>query len=657
MTTRQTRRQVALAVQRRASDASSYSADARTVDLTAATGTRVLRWSWDRDYYWEVLDCSEGAVDLGRVERGVCPLLDAHSRWSIKDQLGKITGARFEAGALITPAQFGESDAAREAEAQVAAGVIKGVSIGYRVLELTLTEHKDGDYPVYTATRWELLEVSLCPVPADPDAGVRSGSGSHPCIIVENRHMEPEENGNPGQAPAIESRAAPAAPIAPEPPVRTVQQPAPAAPASAARMSPAEALDFVDDARAFGDDIATQARGWATDLTPDVARQNLLRAAADAQRGEAPLRPTQGNIRVTVDERDTARAAMENALEHRSDTSVALTDAAREWRGMTLLEMARYSLEKNGEKRVRGLNRRELADMALSRAHATTDFPFILSNVAGKTLRRGYEQAPQTFKRWQRKATASDFKQITRLQLGGAPDFLLVPEGGTFKMGTIGEGREVYALATYGRRLSFTRQMMINDDLDAFVRLAQMLGAAAARFESDAAYAPLNGNPNMADGIPLFHANHKNLAAIGGAISEGTLTDADVAMGSQTGLQGEVLNISGKYLLVGRKDRVPGMKMLSGVQANTTGDVNVFANSLELIVESRLNRAAGPQPYYVAADANEIDTIEYCYLEGDEGVYLEERQGYESDGLDLKARLDFAVKAIDHRGLYKNPGL
>ncbi len=93
-----------------------------------------------------------------------------------------VQGARFENGELITPVKFGDSEMAREAEAQVAAEVLAGVSIGYRITELTLTEHKDGDHPVYTATRWELLEVSLCPVPADPDAGVRSDSGQlHPC--------------------------------------------------------------------------------------------------------------------------------------------------------------------------------------------------------------------------------------------------------------------------------------------------------------------------------------------------------------------------------------------------------------------------------------------------------------------------------------------
>ncbi|MDP3853159.1 prohead protease/major capsid protein fusion protein [Phenylobacterium sp.] len=648
----QIRREVRLAVQRRESQATSYDPDKHTVDLTAATGTRVLRWSWTRDYYWEVLDISASAVDLGRVEKGVCPLLDSHSRWSVKDQLGVVTGARFDAGQLVLPVKFGDSDPARSAEGDVAAGNVKGVSIGYRITELTLTEHKEGDYPVYTATRWELLEVSLCPVPADPDAGVRSDDGLNPCVIIttENRHMDPEDIVNPGPAPAPLNRADPVAPPAPAP----APVPAPAADASGARMTPAEALSFVEDARAFGDAIAVQARTWATDMTPEAARSHLLRTAADAQRTQAPLQPAHSGVRINVDERDTMREAIASALAHRHDPSQELTPAAREWRGMSLLEMARRNLEENGEK-VRGLGKRELADLAL-RIHSTSDFPHVLSNVAGATLRRGYEEAPQTFKAWQRRATAPDFKQISRLQLGTAPAFLLVPEGGAFKMGTIGEGKEVYALATYGRRFAITRQVLINDDLDAFTRIPQMFGAAAARFESDAAYAPLIANPNMADGVALFHATHGNLAGAGGAISESTLNASDVAMGNQVGIGGEQLNLAPKFLLVGRKDRVAGQKILSGIQATTTGDVNVFADSMSLIVESRLNRSSGATPWFTAADPSMVDTIEYAYLEGDDGVFMEERVGFEVDGMEFKARLDFGVKAIDHRGLYMNPG-
>ena len=51
-----------------------------------------------------------------------------------------------------------------------------------------------------------------------------------------------------------------------------------------------------------------------------------------------------------------------------------------------------------------------------------------------------------------------------------------------------------------------------------------------------------------------------------------------------------------------------------------------------------------------------IDTIEYAYLDGQDGVFTETRMGFEVDGMEVKARHDFGAKAIDHRGFYKNPG-
>jgi hypothetical protein len=58
-----------------------------------------------------------------------------------------------------------------------------------------------------------------------------------------------------------------------------------------------------------------------------------------------------------------------------------------------------------------------------------------------------------------------------------------------------------------------------------------------------------------------------------------------------------------------------------------------------------------------------IDTIDnaykFCtdYLEGQDGVYIETRQGFDVDGFEIKARLDFASAAIDFRGLQKNAGV
>jgi len=52
----------------------------------------------------------------------------------------------------------------------------------------------------------------------------------------------------------------------------------------------------------------------------------------------------------------------------------------------------------------------------------------------------------------------------------------------------------------------------------------------------------------------------------------------------------------------------------------------------------------------------QIDTIEYAYLLGQDGVYTEARPGWNVDGMEIKVATDFAAKALDWRGLAKNPG-
>jgi hypothetical protein len=87
-----------------------------------------------------------------------------------------------------------------------------------------------------------------------------------------------------------------------------------------------------------------------------------------------------------------------------------------------------------------------------------------------------------------------------------------------------------------------------------------------------------------------------------------------------------------------------------------TGVVPPWIQSLTKIVEGRLDAVAsvGVTNWFMSVDPSQIDTLEYCYLEGQQGVYIETRQGFEVDGVEIKARLDFAAGAIDYRGLCKN---
>ena len=91
-----------------------------------------------------------------------------------------------------------------------------------------------------------------------------------------------------------------------------------------------------------------------------------------------------GGLDATV----TRREAITEAIAHRLAPSAnALPNRAREYRGLSLVEIARETLQQTGV-RTRGMTANEVVQLALRNAgpHGASDFPLILANVAGKRL-------------------------------------------------------------------------------------------------------------------------------------------------------------------------------------------------------------------------------------------------------------------------------
>lgn len=359
--------------------------------------------------------------------------------------------------------------------------------------------------------------------------------------------------------------------------------------------------------------------------------------------------------------------AMADALAARADPGAfQQTPESRAYAGRTLIEIARMCLENSGTSTI-GWSRDQIAAEAMqqrSGMHASEAFPILLSNVLNKTLRAGYEAAPQTFRPLVRIATVPDFKPVTRAQLGEAPQFDKVNEHGEFQRGKIGEAGESYKIATYGKIIGLTRQSVVNDDLDAFTRIPQAFGVQAAQLESDIVWAQILANPAMGDGTALFHANHKNLGT-DLAIGEAAVSEARLKMGLQTGLDGKtVLNISPTYLITSKTQQTAAEKYLAQTYPTKEADaVPASLKALTLISEPRLDN--GIARYEIGGDVNAfyfastagagVDLIELAYLEGAQGVYTETRMGFNVDGLEFKVRLDAGAKVLDWRGLFKTP--
>ncbi|WIG52487.1 MAG: ATP-dependent Clp protease proteolytic subunit [Afipia sp.] len=428
--------------------------------------------------------------------------------------------------------------------------------------------------------------------------------------------------------------------------------------AERARVSEITALSV---RHAMPADFATGHINSGTSL--DAVRVAVLDAVATRAAGTQ----ISGRVRVITDEGDVTRDALEVAILHRANPSaVKITDAAREWRGMSLMEMGRTFYEQTTGNKLRGLGKMELASRLLNLDTglrgggmlSTSDFPNILANVVAKRLRNAYEVAPQNWKKLARQSNAPDFKSRAVMQLSNLPNLKKIREGGEYSHAALADSKEQYALATYGRIVSITRQTLINDDMGAFDRLPMLLGRAAAETEAGLFWAIITANAAMGDGVALFHANHGNLGTAG-PIATASLNEGRSSMRKQKGLapkgseDAEPLNLAPKFIVVGPDKETEAQQFLATTLfPSAPSNVNVFAGSLEPIVEARLTGNA----WYLFADPALIDTIEYAYLEGEEGLFTEQRLGFEVDGLEIKGRLDFAAKAIDFRGMFKNAG-
>lgn len=649
----------------------------RSVDVVFTTGAPVRRrrWTgWDTSVpFDEILEVSDSAIDLSRLNAGA-PALDSHSVWSSHSQVGVVERAWIEGKegkATIRFPREGLDQAADRMFGLISDGIIRNVSVGYSIDRVKVVEPASRDEVERRIVEgWTPLEGSFVTVPADPQAQVRAGDqASFPIQFIETRsHKEafmPENTTvAAGHDPATNpTRQQPGAAVTEtraaepgnQPQAAQTTAPDPEAVATRAREAERERVSTIYDLagrlsleRGFAEDLVQRGTGL------DEARRLILDQVA--AKSEEVRTFSQVSIPLGGrDEQITRRDAVANALLHRySPTLFPLEDAARQYRGMTLLELARESLGNAGTS-TRGLSRDEVATRAL---HSTSDFPEILSAVTNKTLRQAYDAYPRTFSLFCRQVLATDFKSMHRVQLGEAPQLLEVGESGEFKRGTLGESKESYRVKTYGRVVAITRQVLINDDLDAFTRIPAMYGNSIAQLESDVVWGIITANPAMADGTALFHANHKNLAATGSALAVDALGAARASMAKQTGLDKKtVLNIRPAFLIVPAALELKAEQLVAQnlVPADSSKVVPQSIRTLTPISEPRLD-AASETAWYLAANPNQIDTIEYAYLEGQQGAYIETRIGFDVDGVEIKCRLDFGAKAIDWRGLYRNAG-
>ncbi len=378
--------------------------------------------------------------------------------------------------------------------------------------------------------------------------------------------------------------------------------------------------------------------------TVEHARAALL---TEMGKGREPSQPAAA--KVYAGNGALVRDSIRNALSAR--VGADKIESGNRYGGMTLLELARASLVDNGVGVAGMTDRRILVANAFT--HSTGDFSIALSDVAHKSMLRGYDEVEETYEKWTSEGILTDFREASRVDLSRFPSLRKVAEGAEFKYVTTSDRQEKIILLTYGELFSITRQAIINDDLSVFDRIPRMFGRAAKRSIGDTVYSTLIAGPTMGDNKGMYHADHKNTSTPA-ALDVAALDAMKVKMGTQKE-GGASLGIRPGYVLtpIARESTAKAILAAEFDPAYANDRVpNPIRNSMEVIGEARLDDDSADKIYGVASPGM-YDTIEVAYLDGNKQPFLDQQGGFEVDGITHKVRIDVGVAPMSFRTIHR----
>lgn len=307
------------------------------------------------------------------------------------------------------------------------------------------------------------------------------------------------------------------------------------------------------------------------------------------------------------------------------------------------------------------------ADRRLIQAAAgfsTVSLSGILSNVANKTMLAAYTAVESVVAMFSAETDVNDFKEVTRYRLTGNGVFEKVGPDGELKHAGLSEQSYTNKVETYGRMIALTRQMMINDDLGAFLQIPRIIGRMSALKREEAVFELLLSNPGT-----FFSAGNKNfVSGADTALSIDALTKAEQLFLDQTDSEGKPILLTPAVLLVPSSLKVAAQVLMTETRVNETTSadkpkpaVNPHAGKWKPVASPYLNAqgltGGSAKAWYLFANPADVAAIEIAYLRGKRTPTIESGDtDFNTLGMQWRGYFDFGVAMQDSRAAVKSKG-
>lgn len=208
----------------------------------------------------------------------------------------------------------------------------------------------------------------------------------------------------------------------------------------------------------------------------------------------------------------------------------------------------------------------------LQEALGTSDFPLLFGDIIDRQLLANYRETPQSFRSYCKIGSVADFRVVKRFAMNGSEARLaIVPEQIEYPEVKLSDQAFQYQVRKYGKKIPFSWESMINDDLDALKDIPARFGRSARRTEeyfATSLFVDVNGP------LAAFYstANKNRIHTENGAsannppLSINALQDAMIVLDSQVDADGEPIIIETVELVVPYSLRVIANNILNATE-------------------------------------------------------------------------------------------
>jgi len=211
-----------------------------------------------------------------------------------------------------------------------------------------------------------------------------------------------------------------------------------------------------------------------------------------------------------------------------------------------------------------------------SEAMSTADFPLIFADSLDRQLYGAYEAITPTWQRYARAATVNDFRAVKRFATSGIRGILQpVNELAEFERRAQTETQYSYAVGKYEAGFAVSFEAMINDDLNAFMRLPQDLADSARDSEErfvTTLFADANG-PHASH----YTAGNNNVGTA--ALDRDALQSALTTLMKRVDERGNPIQVTAVELVVGPGLALQAQEIINAIEyraVDTAGNVTII---------------------------------------------------------------------------------